>query len=171
MALNGETLKIISYNCNSIRSKVDIVRDLLSLCDILLCQEVILLEDERCFLDGICELFSYVFLPSTAPDNLLGEGRPPGGMVLYFRKSLSISIDIKCETNNFSVYELSMINSKLFTLINVYLPYDDRSDDSLIKYQNVLGELPYALDNVSSRRVEGQVGICATFMTSSVTSL
>ena len=51
MALNGETLKIISYNCNSIRSKVDIVRDLLSLCDILLCQEVILLEDERCFLD------------------------------------------------------------------------------------------------------------------------
>ena len=56
---------------------------------------------ENIYLDGICELFSYVFLPSTAPDNLLGEGRPSGGMVLYLGKSLNISVDIKYETSHF----------------------------------------------------------------------
>ena len=57
MALIDETLKNMTYNCNSIGNKVEIIRDLLSLCDILLLQEVILLEDERCYLNGTCDLF------------------------------------------------------------------------------------------------------------------
>ena len=67
------------------------------------CQEEILLEDDSCFIEGIRSLFSYVILPSTAPDNFLEEGRPTGGMVLYFRKALSISLDLKYEANKFSV--------------------------------------------------------------------
>ena len=96
---------------------------------------------------------SSAYCTSTAADNFLGEGRPSGGKVLYFGKALNISLDIKYEANYFSAYEVHLNNSVLFTSNNVYLPPDDRSVDSLIKHQSVLGELQYALDIVSSRRM------------------
>ena len=38
-------------------------------------------------------------------------------------------------------------------MISVYLPDGDRSIHSLFKYQNVLGELDYALDTARSERL------------------
>ena len=39
-------VRIVSYNCNSIRSEIDVIREILTRCDILLCQEIILPEEE-----------------------------------------------------------------------------------------------------------------------------
>ena len=41
---NSEYLQIVSFNCNSIRNKVNIVRDILVSYDIFLCHEVILVD-------------------------------------------------------------------------------------------------------------------------------
>ena len=45
--MDAHKLKIITYNCFSIRKRVDIIRDLLDKCDILVCQETLLLENEE----------------------------------------------------------------------------------------------------------------------------
>ena len=50
-------IRITSYNCYSLKSKVDIIRDLLLNCDVLCCQEVILLESELNFVESIDENF------------------------------------------------------------------------------------------------------------------
>jgi exonuclease III len=48
--LNTTKLRIISYNCNSIRKKVHIIRGLIDKCDILLVQEILLLPDDVNFM-------------------------------------------------------------------------------------------------------------------------
>ena len=52
-------IKWVSYICNSLRQKVYVIRDLLHTCDILLCQEVILLAEGYCLLEGISDLFNF----------------------------------------------------------------------------------------------------------------
>ena len=51
MATQINTLRLCSYNCNSIRNKVDIIRDLLDSTDILVCQEIILIREDLHFLE------------------------------------------------------------------------------------------------------------------------
>ena len=67
------------------------IRGLLQTCDILLCQEVILLAEHCCFLEGISDSFNFLFMPSKAPNNELGEGRPSGGMIVLYKKSPELS--------------------------------------------------------------------------------
>ena len=62
-------IKIVSYNCKSLRFKVEVISVLLKTCDILLCQEVILLAEDCCLLEGISESFNFLFTPSKAPNN------------------------------------------------------------------------------------------------------
>ena len=52
-------LKVVSYNCNSIRSKIDIIRELMVDHDIILVQEVLLLEEDLGILDSIHHDFDY----------------------------------------------------------------------------------------------------------------
>ena len=42
---------------------------------------------------------------------------------------------------------------EVFCPANVYLPYDDHRVDSIIKYQNVLGELQGWLDDLRNGKV------------------
>ena len=81
---NSEYLQIVSFNCNSIRSKVDIIRDILVSCDILLCQEVILLPDES----GYCMVYAtnlniYLF-PTLFQNQSLERGGPLGEWYYFF---------------------------------------------------------------------------------------
>ena len=46
-------LRVVSYNCNSVRKNIDIIRELLNVCDIILLQEVLLLDEDVLFLGDI----------------------------------------------------------------------------------------------------------------------
>ena len=85
-------LCIISYNCNSTRYKIEVFRSFLGICDILICQEVVLLPYEGHLLSGITELFGCLFVPSFLSVSKSGDGRSSGGMVILHRISLGISV-------------------------------------------------------------------------------
>ena len=51
-------VRIASYNCNSIRSEIDVIREILTRCDALLFQEIIFLEEEISFVYGKDHNFS-----------------------------------------------------------------------------------------------------------------
>ena len=140
-------LKIVSYNCNSIRSKVEVIRNLLNLCDILICQEVILLPDQGHILSGITAHFGYVFVPSTFPESNHGDGRPVGGMVLFYKLYLSISCRTVFRGPHFCLFEVESCGNTL-NLASIYLPCDRRTDESLVRYQQTLGELQAVIDNL-----------------------
>ena len=80
-------LRIVTYNCNSIRAKIDVVRNILSKCDLLLCQEIILPEEEVSFVHGIDNNFSCYVSPSRLPNSITFNGRPAGGFAIFYRKA------------------------------------------------------------------------------------
>ena len=86
------SLQICSYNCNSIRKKVDIVRQLMNSHDIILLQEIILLNEDSDLIYGISDLFDAIILPSKCPVLECFEGRPTGSLTILWRKSLNICI-------------------------------------------------------------------------------
>ena len=87
-------IKITTFNCNSIRNKVDIIRDILSYSDLLLCQEIVLLEDECDFLNQIDDEFNVIGNPSKCAQSLNFEGRPSGGFAVIWLKSLGFKINV-----------------------------------------------------------------------------
>ena len=146
-------LKIITYNCYSVRKNVSIIRDLLDVCDILVCQETILLEEDKFFLDGVDENFDYVFISSELPRSAYGNGRPKGGMVIFYTNKLDIDFEKIYISEHFGFYSVKYSNEVLFDLGNVYLPYDDHTHNSLIKFQCALGEMQSVLDDLSNSKL------------------
>ena len=146
MAEVTKFLSVISYNCNSIRNKIDAVRNLLLKCDLLVCQEVILLPDERDILYGISSEFDHLFSPSLPSQSEFGDGRPKGGMVFFFRRSLNLKISMMYDDPNLFVCNVSQASHVVFTLACVYFPCDNRSVESLIEYQQVIGKLQSVID-------------------------
>ena len=72
------SLRIASYNCNSVRKRIDIVRSILNKCDILLLQEILLLEEDKNFLYGLNSLFEAYVVPIKHSNSNCLEGRPSG---------------------------------------------------------------------------------------------
>ena len=81
-------LKIVSYNCCSIRKRVDPIKDILKYNDILLCQELILLKDDCTLLEQFDLNFNVLCVPSRAPKGR-GDGRPIGGLAIFYRKYIA----------------------------------------------------------------------------------
>ena len=61
---NTDNIRICSYNCNSVRKKVDIIRELMEKSDILFLQELILLNEDCDFIYEMSDLFDAHVLPS-----------------------------------------------------------------------------------------------------------
>ena len=136
-----------SYNFNSVRKKVDIVREILMNTDVLLLQEIILRNEDSDFITGISDLFDGIVLPSKCSETECFEGRPSGGLAIIWRKSLNISIELITLHDNFMIV---LLTSNIVTvgLVNVYMPYDDRSIEMLNDYSHILGELQASISEL-----------------------
>ena len=149
---NFNTLRLISYNCNSIRKKVDIIRHLLSNCDILMCQEIILLSDETDFIYNISDDFNVFVNPSKPSKSTNFEGRPSGGMAIFWRKSSNLKLAIEVTHDNFILASVS-IGSETLTVANIYMPSDDRSLHMWGIYGQILGELQEAVEGLTAQQI------------------
>ena len=146
-------LNVTSYNCNSIRKKIDIIRDLLNNTDVLLLQEILLTIDNIDFVDRIHNDFDNVIVPSVSNDNELG--RPQSGLVIFYKKYLSKGITPVYFSEHFLGVTLnfSKNSSPDYLLINTYLPCDTRSCDALINYKNAIAELNTLIDTENINKV------------------
>ena len=75
------TLSLIwfcTYNCNSIRTKIDIIRDLLNDCDVSLLHEIILLNEDKDMFYSIDRNFDFHVFPSRLSISNNFDGRPAG---------------------------------------------------------------------------------------------
>lgn len=138
-------VKIISYNCNSIKNNLDVIRDLLQKCDIILLQEIILLKQELDLIKHIDLNFDGVGFASDAGEIGMLRGRPKAGVAILWKKTLGNFIKpIFCNESIIAV-QMTSPNEILF-LVNVYFPCDRQDVDSLCKYRNMLAILDCFLD-------------------------
>ena len=107
-------LHIISYNCNSIRKKTDVIRCLLKKCDVLILQEILLLPDDISFTEGIDENFNVCVIPSKYSQSDFHNGSSVGGMAVFWNTKLQISVNICDPHDHFILANISCDNNIFF---------------------------------------------------------
>ena len=143
-------LSIVSYNCNSIRKKIDIICELMASHDIVLLQEILLTVDNINYCDNIHADFDNIVMPSKLEDG--DAGRPKGGLAIFFKKCLSHLIKPISLTEQFLGIIIKNESFEYF-IINAYLPCDTKSADALADYQNALAELHFIINRENINKV------------------
>ena len=131
-------LKIASFNCGSIKRKVETVKNLLSSQDIVLLQETFLTEDETNYLELFSDQFDFASAPSVINENY--AGRPQGGLAIFYNKILNKNVKICKFSNRILAIQIISNNMKLI-IFNVYFPCDYRNVESLAQFRECLAEL------------------------------
>ena len=129
---NTDGLRIVTYNCRSVKSSIGSVQQLCSNSDIVMLQEHWLLPDDVGFLSSIDA--DFVAFGSSAVDtqsNLL-TGRPYGGTAILCRRTLAASAKLMTNTGSrITAVEMKVSDSKVessILLISVYMPTDSGSE-------------------------------------------
>ena len=140
------SLKIISYNCQSLKAKLDIVSSLLKECDILLLQETLLTNDNNDILDNINTNFNAINIPSVRK---LGQlyGRSSGGLAILWKKNSNFKYFPVYGNNRFIGIKI-FFGEISYLLLNVYLNCDYRTIESLIEYKENLAEIEQKIADV-----------------------
>ena len=133
-------MKIISYNCNSIRNNFENVRTLLEDADILLLQELMIEKRDLDILNDLHENFKYIAEVRDREMEGICEGRPSRGVAIYWRDSLSPSISPVFVKDSLIGIILNSDSSKLL-ILNAYLPCDTQSVLALNEYKQSLANL------------------------------
>ena len=151
-SINKKSIQICSYNCNSVRKKVDVVRQLMRSHDVILLQEIILLNEDCDFIFRISDLLDAIVLPSRCPASECFEGRPSCGLAILWRISLDISVNLVTLHDNFIIASLNC-SDKVIGLVNIYMPYDNRTSEVVEEYSYILGELQAAMSELPTNDI------------------
>ena len=134
------SLRVTTYNCFSLRRRVDIIRELLNNCDILLLQETLLSSCQLDITDKLNNNFSSAHVPSFEPYLTGAEGRLSGGLSIFWKKGINVNVNPVFYNDNLMGLKISSSDIN-YLLLNVYMPSDDRTDDSLIKFKNICAQI------------------------------
>lgn len=136
--------KIVTFNCNSFRNNIETVTSLLDCYDIVLLQELMLLNDDVHLVKNIHpDWDSCVQVRDCINDGIM-VGRPQKGVAILWKKMFSSSIT--------PIYFDECINcikivgiEKSILLINIYMPFDKKDDNSLVNYVSSVSALRYLI--------------------------
>ena len=139
-------LRIITYNCQSFTSNVEVITDLLKMCDILLLQETLVNDVNSYLLEGLDDNFCFSYTPSSRQNNVL-YGRSSGGLAIYWRRLKEVQFKPIYLSNRIMGLKLVFENVS-FLICNIYCPCDYRDLDSLIEYRSTLSEIENLVQEV-----------------------
>ncbi|ELU18075.1 hypothetical protein CAPTEDRAFT_208743 [Capitella teleta] len=144
MALRN--LRIISFNCESVRRCTPYLQDTLESlkCDIVCLQETWLIQSNEHFL-GLSDIYFYIHKPGVDQEADVLQGRPKGGTAFMYNKL----------TRTYSVL-----------IINVYMPCDNYSGHNVLpEYDDVLDAIEQTFSSNAGSSCNDFV-ICGDFNTS-----
>ena len=133
-------LRCVSYNCNSVRNNADIVKALLETSDIVFLQELMLNKSDLGVLNDFHRDFRHTAFVRDREAEGINEGRPSGGVAIFWRRDLSLTVSPIIVDESIIGIVLKNDNVNLLFL-NVYLPCDFQTMDSLDRYRNTLASL------------------------------
>ena len=119
-----ETLSVVTFNCKSFKSSINEIKALCCTSDVIFLQETWLLDFDLPMLAQVDSLFYGAGITAVDTTSGLLSGRPYGGLAVLWRKSLGsqckpIIYDHKTRLMGFELVH----NGRLYSFINVYLPY------------------------------------------------
>ena len=134
-------MRVISYNCQSFRNNVPLVKSLLNRCEILLIQETHLPESGSGVLDDLDDQIVNAFAPAIRKDDVF-VGRSSGGLAIFLNKIQNIvSKPIKF---NDRIMGLKLrIDGYICLILNAYSICDYTTIDSLIEYNSIMVQFKF----------------------------
>lgn len=145
-------MKCVSYNCNSIRNNSEIVRALLENNDLLFLQELMLSKSDLPLLNDFNENFANIAYVKDRESEGINEGRPSKGVAIFWKKELSNFIS-PVLINDFIIGMILQCNYFKVLFLNVYLPCDLQTHDSLDSYRNALASLNVVIEEQNINEV------------------
>ncbi len=146
-------IKVASFNCNSIRKNIELVKNLLTDNDIVLLQEILITNTEINCINSLSSDFYCDYVASFDPYLHGLSGRPIGGLAIYWKKDLNNHVKSVIYSDNIMALKINM-NNLCYLLVNVYMPYDDRSIDSLVQFRSICAQIE---DIALSEPIQGLV--------------
>ena len=130
-------VNIVSYNCNSIRNNVDVVKSLFTDSDIVMLQELMLEKRDIGFLNDISKDFKHIAFVKDREMEGICEGRPSRGVAIFWRNDLSVMVS-PIYVNDFIIGIVFKSTSFKILILNVYMPCDLQTFESLENYRESL---------------------------------
>ena len=121
---------ISSYNCNSLRSNIYNVHNILENADIICLQELMLCKSDLHILNELNDNFENISYVLDREAEGIVEGRPTKGVAILWNKSLSSFVSPVMIDDSMIGILLSNNGCRVL-LLNVYLPCDYQNNDAL----------------------------------------
>lgn len=129
--------KIVTYNCNSFRNNIEVIKSLMCVYDIVFLQELMMLSDDVHIVKNIDDKWdSIVHVKDKSGEGII-EGRPQKGVAILWKKKFTPFITPTYFNESFIGIHLATNNKKIF-MLNVYMPFDDKSSEAVDRYLNAL---------------------------------
>ena len=140
-------LKIISFNCHSLRSNASVVQELLSKCNILCLQETLIDHNNNSILEQINDHFNSAYVPAYRKDDCF-VGRASGGLAIYWMQGGNVQcIPVTYENNRIMGLRIVVDGFNTILLLNVYFTCDYGTIDSHLEYKSTLADLSNILQS------------------------
>lgn len=150
-------IRITSFNCNSVRGSIEVVRNLTKNFDIVLLQEIMLLSADLPILNDINENFNVIAQVKDKTCDGIIDGRPSKGVAILYRNFLEPFISpFKCSER---IIGLKFNFKRKLFLFNVYMPFEKKDHNS---YHDFLDSLFY-IQNLLNETSGGDVLLCGDF--------
>ena len=131
---------IASFNCHSFRNNMNVVKDLLLNNDIVLLQKLMMYEYDIGLIEQLDPNFICNIVVQDKLDRGIIRGRPSRGVAILYHKKLVPFIENIKVNDRINGIILNHDNQSTL-LLNVYMPYDAQTVDSLDNYRNYLAIL------------------------------
>lgn len=133
-------MRIVSFNCRSIKRSVDYVRILCKQADIIALQETWLMPHDLNFINCIDDNFSAFSKSSVDSSAGILRGRPYGGLTIMWRKSAFTNVScVECENDRVAAVIVDTSERRRLLLTNVYMPVD--SEENLPEFTDTISRL------------------------------
>ena len=143
---SGNKVRITSFNCNSFRKNIYVIRKLLNVSDIVCLQETFLHVHDNAYLERVDKNFNFCFVPCTG--NVITGGRPKGGLVIFWRETLNNFVKPIVFKDRFVGIKLENVNEN-YLIFNTYMPYENGSTESMISFRNTLAEITSEINSIN----------------------
>ena len=141
----AKSIKIVSFNCNSVRKNVDTIRELIDNYDIVCLQETFLSKNDTAFINGLRQDINFLISDCIYSENF-NSGRPKCGLLMIWKTRFDHIFCPVITNYNYQAIKIKSVEGDVI-LFNAYMPYDDNSAVQLIHYREVLASLSNEIDN------------------------
>ena len=133
-------IRVVSYNCNSVRNNSEIVKSLFHDSDIVLLQELMLEKRDLDILNDFNKDFRHIAFVKDRETEGICEGRPSRGVAIFWRVTLSPCISPVYVDDSIIGIVLNGENFRVL-MINVYMPCNMQTIDAFDNYKQSLALL------------------------------